>query len=438
MAVSSKALGITAGAVIVVGVGGYLGVQAAVGTEAEKSLVQAFDRLDRSPSWHVLDVRIDRSLFNTTATATLGMSGHEDATADIDLFIDHGVIRSPVTGTIQPNEAFFVGVIGIDMVASMSGVEGQLTADTLRSAEVEGELTGLVMDVAFTDEHLWHIDTRVDEVTFNDPENEATVRVFSPRFEMDTRGEDGGNVHQRMEIPRIEILAQGMSLYMDATEMESITEPADARRVIDQTGHVRVAEFGVDDTSMGSLSMDVTANNWHIDAFQTYQEAYAPLIVMQNRFEEDEGSVDEARYRELMTQAIENGHAFLVESPSAAIQPLSAHIVLPELELDFKPRLTAQIRFDGEGLSKEALYSAFWNNDLAPRTTQDAEAAMSPAQANAYLLDRLYMEVDMTTPPPALLMQLPLLVSLVLDTSLEQQTLTWDQGRLTLNGEELM
>ncbi|WNL37431.1 DUF945 family protein [Halomonas sp. PAMB 3232] len=440
MAVSSKAL-VIVGAVVVVGAGGYLGAQAIVGNEVEKSLNQAFERIDASPGWRVTDIEIDRSLFETNARATLGAVGFEDATAALDLHVDHGVLKSPVTGTLHPNEALFEGDIDIDMVASWSGAEGQLTADTLGFKEFDGEATGVVMALDIEDDTRWHVDTRIEALGFTYVDG-SVVRLTTPRFEMDTRGDEGSEVVQRLELPRAEIATQGLNIYLDDVVFDALTQPSaeldDNPRRVDQAGTFKVADVGVDGTSMGSLSMEIAAERWDMQAFQDYNEAFAMLSAQNYRRERDPASFDEARYRESLTQAIDNGYTVLASSPAVSIDPLEAHIVVPALNLDFKPQLKIDMGFDGENLSREALFSLARHTDTPAReliTPQNAP--MSEAQANAYLSERVHFEASMVTPPEAVMDELPLMARFLIDAEREQQTLKWEQGQLTLNGETL-
>ncbi|WP_447528702.1 DUF945 family protein [Vreelandella sp. TE19] len=439
MAVSSKTVGIVAGAVVVVGVGGYLGAQAFVGSEVEKSLEQAFTRLDASPSWRVTDVHIDKSLFDTRATATLEMVAYEGVTADVDLLVDHGVFQSPVTGTILPNEALFSGVIDIDMVASLSGVEGQLSADTLGLLEADGEINGAVMDLSFNDEQRWRFDLRSDDILLTDPPTEMTYRLISPSATMDARESEEGVLRQRLHIPRLELLTQGVTLYMADVAFEAVNERIDDTSLMNQSAYLTVDDMGVDDTPMGRFSLNMPAENLDMQGLQDFSKAYLPLEQMQQTREEDPSAVDEARYREHLIGAIEGGYEILNKSPTLAIDPLEAHIVLPEMGLDFKPRLTAQIRFDGEGLSKQALYSAVRDRDLAlPAAVDEGADTLTEAQALEQLFERLYMSVSVSTPPEEAMMLIPMPFSFMLDPALEQQTLTVERGEVTLNGETLM
>ncbi|MFI0471165.1 DUF945 family protein [Halomonas sp. HMF6819] len=440
MAVSSKAL-VIVGAVVVVGAGGYLGAQAIVGNEVEKSLNQALARIDASPGWRVTDIDIDRSLFETNARATLGAVGFEDATAELDLHVDHGVFKSPVTGTLRPSEALFEGDIDIDMVASWSGAEGQLTADTLRLEAFDGEATGVVMDLDIEDETRWHVDTRIEALGFTYVDG-SIVRLTTPRFEMDTRGEKGSEVVQRLELPRAEVATQGLNVYLNDVVLDNLTKPSaeleDNPRRVDQAGTFEVADFGVGETSMGSLSMDFATQRLDMQAFQDYNEAFAMLTAQRYRQKQNPASFDEARYRESLAQAVDNGYTFLSSSPAASIDPLDAHIVVPELNLDFNPRLTIDMGFDGDNLSKEALYSFARHTDTpASELIEPQNASMNEAQANAYFSRRVHFEASMATPPEAVMDELPLMARFLIDTSREQQTLKWEQGELTLNGEAL-
>ncbi|MFG6666409.1 DUF945 family protein [Halomonas sp. HNIBRBA4712] len=440
MAVGSKAWMI-AGAVVVVGAGGYLGAQAVVGHEVEKSLNQVLSRIDASPGWQVSEIDIDRSLFSTTARATLGAVGFDEATAALDLRVDHGVFKSPVTGTLRPSEALFEGDIDIDMVASLSGAEGQLTADTLRLQELHGEATGLVMDLDIEDETRWHVDTRIQSLGFTYVDG-SVVRLNAPRFEMDTRGDQGSEVVQRLELPRAEIATRGLNVYLSDVTFDALTQPSpelegNPRRV-DQSATLQVADVGVDETSMGSLSMDLAAKRLDMQAFQDYNEAFAMLTALDYRREQDPASFDEARYRESLNEAIDSGYTFLASSPAVNIDPLDAHIVVPALNLDFKPRLQIDMGFDGESLSKEAFYSLARHTDTpASELIEPQNAPMSEAQANAYFGSRTRFEVNMATPPQAVLSELPLMARFLIDAERDQQTLKWEQGQLTLNGEAL-
>ncbi|MFB9867753.1 DUF945 family protein [Vreelandella sulfidaeris] len=435
MAAKAKTLVITAAGVIILGAGGYVGAQAMVGNEVEKSLNQHFAQLDNSLSWYVSDINIDKSLFTTTVTATVGMEGVDNANAQVNLLVDHGILKSPITGTIHPNEQFLRGEIDVDLVATRSDVTGQLTASSLSGAELDGTLHDLVLDLDLENQDIWRVDGQAREIVFN---NEGdSVRIVSPRFENQSL-QESRLIQQHLEIPSVEILAQGVSVYLKSVELEAESEAVGDSQVLNSGGHFSIADIGADGTSIGSLSFDMSANNWDMPAFQAFQEAYAPLTEM--RLAQEEGGVqgDEQQERLLLTQAIESGYDFLIASPTIAFQPLKAHVVLPMLDVDFKPRLTADIRFDGEDLSKEALYSAWWDNRLALPEQLDRPNAMSQEEAQTYLANRLSVDASVTTPPPLILSLIPMPFSLLIDPEQKEQQVSWQEGRLTINGEQVM
>ena len=436
MPATTKRLILAATGVVVLGVGGYIGAQAVVGNEVEKALSQTFTQLDDSLSWYASDVTIDKSLFKTTASATIGMEGVDNANAQVNLLVDHGVINSPVTGKIHPNEQFLRGDINVDLVASRSSITGQLTAGSLRGVELDGNLQDLVVDLDLEDRDVWRVDGQTREIIINN-ENDS-VRIVSPRFENSSQ-ESSSLIHQHLELPRVEFLAQGISVYMDGVELEAKSESVGDGQIVNSGGHFKVADIGADGTSMGSLSLDMDAKNWDMPAFQAFQEAYTPLAEMRLAQEENGVQSDEQQERVLLTQAIESGYDFLIASPSFAFQPLEAHVVLPMLDVDFKPRLKADIRFDGEQLSKDALYSAFWDSRLPlPDQLRASQDAMSKEEAQVYLLNRLSLDISVTTPPPMVLSLISMPFSLLIDSDLEEQTLIWQNGSLTVNGEEVI
>ncbi|MGP9799040.1 DUF945 family protein [Halomonas sp. 86] len=436
MPATSKTLILTAAGVVVLGAGGYIGAQAVVGNEVEKALAQTFAQLDDSVSWYASDVTIDKSLFNTTATATIGMEGVENANAQVNLLVDHGIINSPITGTIHPNEQFLSGDIDVDLVATRSAVTGQLTAGSLSGVEFDGTLHDLVVDLDLEDEDVWKVDGQAREIVVND-ENDS-FRIVSPRFENSSQ-EASSLIHQRLEIPKIEFLAEGVNVYIDGIELEAESESVGDSQIVNSGGRFKIADIGADGTSMGSLSLDIDAKNWDMSAFQALQEAYTPLEVMRAEYEETGVRGDEQEERELLIQSIERGYDVLIASPSMAFQPLEAHVTLPMLGIDFNPRITADIRFDGEELSKEALYSALWDNRLPlPEQLQASQDRISTPEAQEYLQNRLSLDIGVTTPPQMVLSLIPMPYALLIDPDFEEQTLTWQDGVLTVNGEEVM
>lgn len=433
---ASKTLILTAAGVVVLGAGGYIGAQAVVGNEVEKALSQTFAQLDDSLSWYASDVTIDKSLFKTIATATIGMEGVENANAQVNLLVNHGIINSPITGTIHPNEQFLRGDVDVDLVATRSSVTGQLTAGSLSGVELDGNLQDLVVDLDLEDEDVWKVDGQAREIVINN-ENDS-FRIVSPRFE--NRSQEASNlIHQRLEIPKVEFLAQGINVYMDGVELEAESESVGDSQIVNSGGRFKVVDIGADGTSMGSLSMDMDAKSWDMPAFQALQEAYAPLEAMRAEYEESGVRGDEQEERELLTQAIESGYEVLIASPSIAFQPLEAHVTLPMLGVDFKPRITADIRFDGEALSKDALYSALWDSRLPlPEQLQASQDVMGTLEAQEYLQNRLSLDISVTTPPQMVLSLIPMPFALLIDPDVEEQTLIWQDGTLTVNGEEVM
>ncbi|WP_167392648.1 DUF945 family protein [Vreelandella songnenensis] len=426
---------ITAAGIAVIGAGGYLGAQAVVGNEVEKALTQSFAQLDDTLSWYARDVVIDKSLFTTSVSATIGVVGAENADAQVNLQVNHGVLRSPTTGTIHPNEQFLRGDIDVDLVATRSAVTGQLTADSLSGVELDATLQALVVDLDLEDRDIWRIDGQAREIVINNESD--SVRIVSPRFENHSE-EASRLIQQYLEIPRVEFLAQGINVYLDGIEFEAESESIDERRIVNSGGHFKVADIGADDTSIGSLYFDMDARNWDMPAFQAFQEAYAPLAEMRLAQQEQGVPGDEQQERDLLIQAIESGYEFLIANPSIALQPLEAHVVLPMLDVDFKPRLTADISFNGEGLSKDALYRAWWDNRLQLPEQLESEGIMSPAEAQEYLANRLSLDISVTTPPPLVLSLIPLPFSMMMDPEQETQQVIWHEGSLTVNGEQVM
>ncbi|MGP9567579.1 DUF945 family protein [Halomonas sp. AOP5-B2-8] len=437
MPATSKTLILTAAGVVVLGGGGYLGAQAVVGNEVEKALTQSFAQMDDSLSWYARDVTIDKTLFKTTVTATIGMVGVENANAQVNLLVDHGVIKSPITGTIHPNEQFVMGDIDVDLVATRSSINGQLTASSLSTVDVDSTLHDLVVDLNREDLNAWNVEGQAREILVNNESD--SVRIISPRATMHTQGDENRVMQQYLAIPRVEFLAQGVSVYMEDIELEGESESVGDTSIVNSGASFKVADMGTDDTSIGSVSLEMMANNWDVQAFQTLQEAYAPLEAMRLEYEESGERGDEQEKRELLTQAIESGYDVLIANPSIAFQPLEAHVVLPMMGIDFKPRLTADISFDGADLSKPALYSALWDEELPqPELLQASDDVMSEADALTYLANRVSLDVSLTTPPDLVIGMIPMPFAGLLDPTSDMQHVVWKDGTLTVNGQPVM
>ncbi|WP_249976649.1 DUF945 family protein [Vreelandella olivaria] len=435
MALSSKGWIVTAVGIVIVGAGGYIGAQALVGNEVEKALAQSFEELDQSASYDVSNVRIDKGTFNTTASATIAVRGFQGATAEVNLFVNHGVLSADITGDIQPNQELLTGSIDIDLEATRSSIEGQLTAAALSAVEVDAALSDLVVDLRREANGVWHVDSLAQEIIYNG-DNE-TVRVITPRLVINTQAEGVYAVQQRLEVPRTEIFAEGVRVYLEGLESEA--ESTGEGAVVNQSGYFRIADIGADDTSFGSMSFDMVAENWDVEAFQSFQEAYTPLMTMHMEAEESGARIDEEEERVLMIQAIESGYDILIANPSIAFQPLEARITLPEFGVDFEPRLTAEVAFDGTDLSKSALYSALWGARYPlPEQLLEADDVMSPFEAQEYLSHRLSVAVTVTTPPDFILSMIPMPFAAMLDASSEEQQLLWQDGSLIINGQPIM
>ncbi|MCS2610145.1 YdgA family protein [Halomonas dongshanensis] len=436
MASGTKIVAVTAVGVIVV-VGGYIGAQFVVGSQVEKALTESFAELDRSPSVDVTEVAIDKGLFNTTASATVTLRGVPNAFFDVDMLVDHGILGADITGTIVPNDDLIQGVIDIDLTATRDTLKGQLTASALQAVEADATLNDLVVDLHRDGSNTWRIDGVAHDIVIND--DDARVHIHTPSVGYTTEGEETYVTQQRLAIPRIEILAQGMNLYIDG--IESAAESTGDAPLLDQTGYFRIADIGADDTSFGNLSFDLAATNWDMQALQSFQEAYTPLEQMrvaEELPEEERGeSVDEATKRELMVQAIESGYDFLTANPTVALDPLEARVTAPMFGLDFAPRLTADVRFDGEDLSRVALYSATWDRSLALPEALEGET-ITQDEAREDVLGRLYVDVSMTTPPDLLIGLIPMPFAALIDPEQEEQHLVWEAGSLRFNGEPLM
>lgn len=435
MALSTKGWVATAAGVVVVGAGGYVAAQAMVGNQVEQALVDSFAELDRSVSYEVHDVQIDKGLFDTRATATIAMRGFEDATADVNLFVKHGALSADITGELVPNQALVQGIIDIDLKATRSAIEGQLSAAELDGVALDVLIDQLVVGLDRGADGHWHLDTRAQEITYHG-DNE-TVRMATPRLILNTRHHEGEPVLlQSLDIPRTEIFVEGVRVYLEGMESESESR---GETIVHQSGHFRIAEMGVDDTSFGSLAFEVSADNWDLEALQAFQEAYAPLMAMHLDAEERGVPVDAEQERVLMAEALESSYAMLVASPTMAIDPLQAHIVLPDLGIDFKPRLTTHMAFDGQDLAKGALYGAFWPvGQPLPEGLMSEEQMMSPFEAQEYLSRRLSLALTVTTPPDLVLGFIPMPFAAMLDSEAEEQEVLWQEGSLMINGQPIM
>ncbi len=317
MALSTKGWGVAAAGVLVVGAGGYVAAQAMVGNQVEQALADSFAELDRSVSYEVHDVQIDKGLFDTRATATIAMRGFEDATADVNLFVKHGALSADITGDIVPNQALVQGIIDIDLKATRSAIAGQLSAAELDGVALDVLVDQLVVGLDRGADGHWHLDTRAQEITYHG-DNE-TVRMATPRLILNTRHHEGEPVLlQSLDIPRTEIFVEGVRVYLEGMESESESR---GETIVHQSGHFRIAEMGVDDTSFGSLAFEVSADNWDLEALQAFQEAYAPLMAMHLDAEERGVPVDAEQERVLMAEALESSYAMLVASPTMAIDP---------------------------------------------------------------------------------------------------------------------
>lgn len=434
MPANSKILMLSACGVVVLGAGGYVGAQAVVGNEVEKALLQSFAELDSRMYFYVTDLNIEKSLFQTTATATIGIEGIENADAHVDLLVDHGVINSPITGTIHLNEQLLVGDIEVDLVASRRSVKGQLTASSLSAVELDGSLRDLVVDINLEDKDVWHVDSTARDITIN--YEDSSIQIIWPRLENQLH-KTSSLVRQRLEIPRVKFLSDSLSIDMDGIELEVESETAEDSQLVNSGGHFKIASTSDDGHSSVALSLNMDLKNWNLLAYQALQQAYGSVADMHFIYEEYGMRVDEQQERELLSQSIEHVYDVLIASPSVSFQPLEAHIRLTELNLDFKPRVTADFSFDGSDLSKEAIYSALWDRELPLPEQLTGQNAISLEDALVYIGNRMRMDINLTTPPPVMVSLFPPVYTMLIDPKLKNQHITWEEGILTVNGEQV-
>ena len=140
-----------------------------------------------------------------------------------------------------------------------------------------------------------------------------------------------------------------------------------------------------------------------------------------------------------MIQGIESAYDIMASNPTMNIRPFEADISIPMLGVEFKPRLTADVRFDGNELPKGVVYSVMWSGDHE-RTEEisSLDHLMSSSQAEQYLANRVEADIKVTTPPEMVMGMMPPQFRRLVDPSLEEQNIVWKEGRLSINGRPVM
>jgi hypothetical protein len=434
MPVTSKTLTFTAAGAVLLVVGGYTGAHALVGNEAEKSLTQGFEQVDNHPSFYVADLTIEKGLMDSTATATVGLVGVENATARVDLLLDHGLMSTSVMGKILPNEQVLAGEIDVNLEATSRSLKGQLTSSVLSIADADGDFNDLVMDVN-REGAAWSIDGHGGEVVFS--EGGDTFTATAPSWHLAKSDDDTGTMTYRWEVPRAELRSRSVNAYLEGFEVGG--EAVEDGPLVNQVTTFKVAAVGAQGMSFGGGSLKFVADNWNAEAIEALQKAFTEYQSHQQRPEGMDLQTHEAAQRGRMIEAIESTYGIMVSNPTMGIQPFEADIALPMLGVDFKPRLTADVRFNGEELPKGVVYSMMWSDDHE-RTAEidNLDHLMSSAQAEQYLAKRVEADITVTTPPEMMMGMIPPQFRGLIDTTLDKQHVAWKGGRLSVNGRPVM
>tara|TARA_R110000851_G_scaffold24942_1_gene72015 strand:- start:418 stop:1734 length:1317 start_codon:yes stop_codon:yes gene_type:complete len=438
MALSKKAVTVGALGAVVLASGAYLGAKVVVAGETEEALKHSFARMDEHPLLYVENVEIERSFFETTATAKVGIEGGEqisqDATGDLAVLVKHGVLSQSIDGTFTPNQDFIEGVLTLDLAFSGGTLSGDITADQLVAVKTDAVLDQLVVDLEYEEEG--DSEYKVDAGSFLMSEGRESVELVTPALEYFVAEDKFASM--TWNVPAVKFT--GSNGNMEVSELFAAAESdIDENGLASQTGQIGIGSVIVQGVSYGGGSLHLEGERWNVDALEALQKARQSYVLNDQPKEGMSAEEHADSQRDLMMTAMDNAHVILKSNPTLKVNPLEARITIPMLNIDAAQSLTADLMFDGNDLSKGVVYSAFWDMDYVPTDEVKAlDGLRSPTEAQRALMERVQANVRVTTPPEEMLGMVPYQFRGLLDPAAEQQTLSWSDGELLINGQRIM
>lgn len=438
MALSKKAVTVGALGAVVLASGAYLGAKVVVAGETEEALKHSFARMDEHPSLYVEDVEIERSFFETTATAKVGIEGGEqlsqDATGNLAVLVKHGVLSQSIDGTFTPNKDFIEGVLTLDLSFSGGTLSGDITADQLVAVKTDAVLEQLVVELEYEEEG--DSEYKVDASSITVSEGRESVELVTPALEYFVAEDKSASM--TWNVPGIKFT--GSNVNVEINELFTAAESdIDENGLASQTGQIEIGSVNVQGVSYGGGSLHLEGERWNVDAFEALQKARQSYVLNDQPKEGMSAEEHADSQRDLMMTAMDNAHVILKSNPTLEVNPLEARITIPMLNIDAAQSLTADLMFDGNDLSKGVVYSAFWDMDYVPTDEVKAlDGLRSPTEAQRALMERVQANVRVTTPPEEMLGMVPYQFRGLLDPAAEQQTLSWSDGELLINGQRIM
>ena len=438
MALSRKVVTIGTLGVLVVASGAYLGAKVVVAGEAEEALKRSFAKLDANPSLYVEDVEIERSIFDSTARAKIGIEGgqqiSEDATGELSVLVKHGLLSQDVDGVFTPNQDFVEGVLTLDLAYSGGVLSGDITAEQLVATQTNAVLEQLVVDLEHEDEA--GSEFKVKAESFQLSEGRESVELVKPEMEYSVAKDKSASL--AWGIPDIKLTGPRGSVEVSGL-LTAVDADVDESGLATQSGQLDIGSVSIQGVSYGGGSLHVEGERWNVDAVEALQKARANYVLND---QPKDGVSEEAHsesQRALMMTAIDNAYVIMKSNPTLRINPLKARVTIPMLGIDTAQSLTADFKFDGSDLSKGLVYSAFWDSQYdVTDEVKELEGLRSPADAQQALMERVQANVRVTTPPEEMLGMVPYQFRGLIDASAEEQTLSWSGGELKINGRRIM
>jgi hypothetical protein len=387
MALSKKAVTVgTVGAVILVS-GAYLGTKMVVAGETEEALKHSFARMDEHPSLYVEDVEIERSFFETKATAKIGIEGGEqlsrDASGYLSVLVKHGVLSQNIDGTFTPNQDFVEGVLNLDLAFSGGTLSGDISADQLVAVKTDAVLEQFVVDLEYEEEG--DSEYKMNAGSFLMSEGRESVELVSPAVEYSV-AEDKA-VSMAWNVPAVKFT--GSNANMEVSELLIAAESdVDENGLASQTGQIGIGSVSVQGVSYGGGSLHLEGERWNVDAVEALQKARQSYVLNDQPKEGMSAEEHADSQRDLMMTAMDNAYVIMKSNPTLEVNPLEARITIPMLNIDAAQSLTADFKFDGDDLSKGVVYSAFWDMDYVPTDEVKAlDGLRSPTEAQRALIN---------------------------------------------------
>lgn len=438
MASSKKAVIVGALGAVVLASGAYLGAKVVVAGETEEALKHSFARMDEHPLLYVENVEIERSFFETTATAKVGIEGGEqisqDATGDLAVLVKHGVLSQSIDGTFTPNQDFIEGVLTLDLAFSGGTLSGDITADQLVAVKTDAVLEQFVVELEYEEEG--DSEYKVDAGSFLMSDGRESLELVSPTIEYFVAADKAYSME--WNVPAVKFTGSNGNLEVSELLIAGESD-MDDNGLASQRGQLDIGSVIVQGVSYGGGSLHLEGERWNVDALEALQKARQSYVLNDQPKEGMSVEAHADSQRALMMTALDNAYVIMKSNPTLEVNPLEARIMIPMLNIDAAPSLTADLMFNGDDLSKGVVYSAFWDMQFEPTDEVKAlDGLRSPTEAQQALMERVQANVRVTTPPEEMLGMVPYQFRGLIDASAEEQTLSWSGGELKINGRRIM